>query len=223
MGVEYDLWLDRLLKQSGNARVQRGAPGYIDASTDVALLDVRAGGIGAGDGHAHGRGNPHYWLDPSNAEMITATILEAFARLDPPNAKRYEANRLRFISRLHERIAEWKQVMKPMALVAYHDTWPYFARRFRLHFVAIIEARPGVPPSPSHLASLARLEGIDAIVREPHEPRRDADFLASRTGSRVVILASSVGSVPEARDYLSLIDYNVRMLVTPAKAGAPSP
>lgn len=224
VGVDYDLWLDRLLRQSGNAAVQRGSPGYIDASTDVALLDVRAGGIGPADGHAHGRGNPHYWLDPNNAEMITATILEALVRLDPPNAKRYEANRLRFISQLQARIAEWKQVLKPRALIAYHDTWPYFARRFRLHFVGIIETRPGVPPSPSHLASLARLENVDAIVREPHEPKRDADFLASRTRSRVVILASSVGAVPEARDYLSLIDYNVRALaVTPAKAGVQSP
>ncbi|MGZ5111508.1 MAG: metal ABC transporter substrate-binding protein [Usitatibacter sp.] len=224
VGVDYDLWLDRLLRQSGNAAVQRGSPGYIDASTDVALLDVRAGGIGAGDGHAHGRGNPHYWLDPVNAEMITATILEALARLDPPNAKRYEANRLAFLDRLQARMAEWKRLLdNPPTLIAYHDTWPYLARRFRLHFVGIIEARPGVPPSPSHLASLARLERVDAIVRESHEPKRDADFLASRTGARVVILASSVGSVPEARDYLSLIDYDVRMLVTPAKAGAPSP
>jgi ABC-type Zn uptake system ZnuABC Zn-binding protein ZnuA len=98
-------------------------------------------------------------------------------------------------------------------LIAYHDTWPYLARRFRLHIVGIVETRPGVAPSPSHLASLTRLKA-SAIVREPHEPRRDADFLAARTGAKVVILASSVGAVPEARDYLSLIDYNVRALAT---------
>jgi len=68
-----------------------------------------------------------------------------------------------------------------------------------------------VAPSPSHLAALSRLK-VAAIIREPHEPRRDADFLAARTGAKVVILASSVGAVPEARDYLSLIDYNVRAL-----------
>ena len=81
--------------------------------------------------------------------------------------------------------------------------------------MGVIETRPGIAPSPSHLASLARLgtqERIGAIVREPHEPKRDADFLASRTGARVVVLASGVGAVPEARDYISLIDYNVRAL-----------
>ncbi|HEY4998328.1 MAG TPA: metal ABC transporter substrate-binding protein, partial [Usitatibacter sp.] len=138
VGVDYDLWLDKLLAQSGNARVQRGGAGYIDASTDVALLDVRAGGIGPDDGHAHGRGNPHYWLDPANAAMITATLLEALARLDPPNAKRYEANRLAFLARLEAKMREWSLALgKSPPLIAYHDTWPYFARRFRLHFVGV--------------------------------------------------------------------------------------
>jgi len=216
VGIDYDLWLDRLLKQSGNAVIQRGAPGYIDASTDVALLDVRGGGIGPGDGHAHGRGNPHYWLDPVNAEMITGTILEALMRLDPPNARRFEANRLAFLARLDARMAEWTRALRDTGpLIAYHDTWPYFARRFRLRFVGYIETRPGIAASPAHLAALARkasAEGVKTIVREPHEPRRDADFIAARAGARVVILASSVGAVPEARDYLSLIDYNVRAL-----------
>jgi zinc/manganese transport system substrate-binding protein/zinc transport system substrate-binding protein len=221
VGVDYDLWLDPLLRQSQNRAIQRGAPGYIDASRDIALLDVRAGGIALNDGHAHGRGNPHYWLDPMNAEIITATILEALAALDPPNAKNYEANRLAFLAELERRIDGWKRTLdrafdravdRSPTLIAYHDTWPYFARRFRLHFAGSIEPRPGVPPAPAHLASLARLPGLKAIVRAPHETVRDAQFIATKTGAPVVILASSVGAVPEARDYLSLIDYNVRTL-----------
>jgi ABC-type Zn uptake system ZnuABC Zn-binding protein ZnuA len=215
VGADYDLWLDRLLPQL--------APGtaVIDASRDVALLDVRAGGIGPGDGHAHGRGNPHYWLDPANAEMITGTILEALVLLDPGNAKRYEANRLAFLSKLDARIAAWSASLRNTPpIIAYHDTWPYFARRFRLRIVGIIEARPGVPPSPSHLAKLAG-ERAGIIVREPHEPRRDADFLAAKTGAKVAILTSTIGAVPEARDYLSLIDYNVNALSHPGAGRGP--
>ena len=142
VGLDYDLWLDRLLREARGVAV-------IDASTDVALLDVRAGGIGPGDGHAHGRGNPHYWLDPVNAEMITATLLESFSRLDPANAKRYDANRRAFLAKLDAKLGQWSRALaKAPPLVAYHDTWPYFARRFRLRFVGIIESRPGVAPSP---------------------------------------------------------------------------
>ena len=216
VGVDYDLWLDALLRQSGNAAIQRGAPGYVDASSYVALLDVRAGGIGPGDGHAHGRGNPHYWLDPANAEMITGAILEALARVDPPNAKRYEANRARFLDSLAGRIREWTRLLEHAPpLIAYHDTWPYLARRFRLRFVGIVETRPGVAPSPSHLAALVgtgKETGVRAVVREPWEPARDADFLAQRCGAKVVVLASGVGAVPEARDYVSLIDYDVQAI-----------
>ena len=139
VGVDYDLWLDRLLRQTGNAAIQRGAPGHIDASTDVALLDVRAGGIDPGDGHAHGRGNPHYWLDPVNAEMITATLLESLARIDPPNARQYEANRLAFLARLDAKMREWTHALRNAPpLIAYHDTWPYFARRFRLSIQTVV-------------------------------------------------------------------------------------
>jgi ABC-type Zn uptake system ZnuABC Zn-binding protein ZnuA len=203
VGVDYDLWLDRLLAESRGVQV-------IDASTDVALLDVRAGGIGPGDGHAHGRGNPHYWLDPVNAEMITATFLEAFVRMDPPNAKRFEANRLAFLSRLDSRLAHWsRQLKNAPPLVAYHDTWSYFARRFRLRFVGIIESRPGVAPSPAHLAALietAKKEKVGIVVREAHESQRDADFIASHSGAKVVTLAS------HGDDYLSLIDDDVSRL-----------
>jgi ABC-type Zn uptake system ZnuABC Zn-binding protein ZnuA len=209
VGVDYDLWLDRMLRDARHVHV-------IDASTDVALLDVRAGGIGPGDGHAHGRGNPHYWLDPVNAEMITATILESFVKLDPKNARRYDANRRAFLEKLDAKIAHWSHILaKAPPLVAYHDTWPYFARRFRLRFVGVIETRPGVAPSPAHLAELvdkARAAKVGFVVREPHEPRRDAEFIAAKAGARVAILASTVGAVPAAVDYLSLIEYNVNAL-----------
>lgn len=216
VGVDYDLWLDALLRQSGNAAVERGGPGYVDASTYVALLDVRAGGVGPGDGHAHGRGNPHYWLDPANAEMITGAILEALARVDPAHAKRYEANRTRFLGELEAKVREWTRLLEHAPpLMAYHDTWPYLARRFRLRFVGIVETRPGVAASPAHLAQLVaagKEAGVKAIVREPWEPARDADFIAQRCGATVVVLASGVGAVPQARDYVSLIDYDVQAL-----------
>ena len=57
--------------------ISRGGPFYVDASRGIAVLELRGMSVGPGDGHAHGSGNPHYWLDPENAEIITATLLEA--------------------------------------------------------------------------------------------------------------------------------------------------
>jgi ABC-type Zn uptake system ZnuABC Zn-binding protein ZnuA len=222
VGADYDLWFDRLLKQSGNGAIQRGTPGYVDTSTGIALLEVHGGQVGTA-GHAHGSGNPHYWLDPRNGEIITGTILEALVRIDPANAKFYDANRRAFLARLDEKIRVWEQKLAPLRgapLIAYHNNWAYFARRFRLNLAGFIEPKPGVPPSAAHLAALIKRMESDAIkiiLRQPHEPAKNAEFLARKTGAQVAQLAASVGAATEARDYLSLFDFNVAALIAVAR------
>src|SRR3954466_6605717 len=151
VGLDYDLWADRLLLAMPNETIRRGGAGYVDASYSIATLEVRGMSVGPGDGHAHGNGNPHYWLDPHNAEVMTATIAGRALRLDPESAGTYEATRAAFLARLNDKRTEWESKLAPlrgMPLVAYHNSWPYFARRFRLDFVGFIEVKPGVPPSP---------------------------------------------------------------------------
>jgi ABC-type Zn uptake system ZnuABC Zn-binding protein ZnuA len=219
VGLDYDLWLDRLLAQVGRSEISRGGPAYVDASFAIAVLELRGMSVGPGDGHAHGSGNPHYWLDPKNAETITANILEALTRIDPANARTYEANRQAFLTRLNAKLTEWESklnVLKGVPIVAYHNSWPYFARRFRLDVIGFIETKPGVPPSPSHLADIVRdmrARGVRIVVREPHEPERDVAFVASRAGAQIVKLAASVGALPGADDYISLFDVNVAALM----------
>ena len=75
----------------------------------------------------------------------------------PHNAAVYEANRLAFLARLDGKLADWEATLaalRGVPLVAYHNSWAYFARRFRLDFIGFVEPKPGVPPSPAHLASL---------------------------------------------------------------------
>jgi ABC-type Zn uptake system ZnuABC Zn-binding protein ZnuA len=223
VGLDYDLWFDRLLTQASltqpNARgIRRGEPGHVDASAAIATLDVRGASVGQGDGHAHGSGNPHYWLDPKNADIVTGNILEVFARIDPANGAYYEANRIAFLRRIEEKLPEWTAKLAPLqglSLVAYHNTWAYFARRFRLKIVAFIEQKPGVPPSPSHLAELIRLmreQSVRFIVRQPYEPEKDARFLAGKADANTVVLAGTVGALPAATDYIALFDANVSAL-----------
>lgn len=225
VGLDYDLWLDRLLRQSGNPTLLRGGQGHVDASNAIVLLEVKGGGL-SGGAHAHGAGNPHYWLDPANAEIITGNIVEALARIDSFNAKYYEQRRIDFLARLEQRIQAWKVKLAPLTgkpLLTYHNNWPYFARRFRLNFAGTIEPRPGVAPSPAALAGLIRRmreEQVSIIVRHPQEPARDVDFLARKVGARVAILAASVGDLPQAQDYFSLFETNVAAL-TAAFSGGP--
>lgn len=217
VGADFDLWLDRLLSQAGNARLMKGAAGYVDASAGVALIEVSGASLGT-SGHAHGAGNPHYWLDPHNAAAITGSMLEGLARIDPLHARQYESRRNQFLSRLEVKLKIWEARLAPlrgMPVIAYHNAWPYFARRFRLNVVDYIEPKPGIPPSPAHLARLvARMkeDRIRLVLKDPFESARIPDMLAGRAAAAVVVLAPTVGALPQAGDYFSLFDYNVNAL-----------
>jgi ABC-type Zn uptake system ZnuABC Zn-binding protein ZnuA len=222
VGLDYDLWFDSLLNAAAARELRRGGAGYVDASFGIAPLEVRGVAIGPGDGHAHGSGNPHYWLDPENAGFITANIMEGLARIDPAHTKTYEANRQAFLARLSAKLTEWEAKLAPlksMPIIAYHNSWPYFARRFRLDFAEFLEIKPGVPSTPSHLAAIIdtmRSRNARLVVREPHEPERDVAFVAAKTGASVVVLAASVGAMPGATDYLSLFDTDIAALLDAA-------
>ncbi len=222
VGLDYDLWLDRLLEAGGSRELRRGGAGYVDASYAIAPLEVRGVAIGPGDGHAHGSGNPHYWLDPKNAEFITANIMQGLARVDAAHTKAYEANRQAYLARLSEKLAEWETRLAPLKglpIIAYHNSWPYFARRFRLDFADFLEIKPGVPSTPAHLAAIIetmRARKVKIVVREAHEPERDVTFVAAKAGASVVVLAASVGALPEAKDYIALFDTDIAALLQAA-------
>lgn len=228
VGLGYDHWLDKLLLLHGDAKVNRRGDGYVDGSVGIPLLEVKGRSLdaAANDGHAHGLANPHYWLDPVNADVITGGIAEAMVRIAPELTGKIVANRDEFLARLRTRIAEWERLLAPhrgARLIAYHNTWPYFARRFRLNVLDVIEAKEGVSPSPARLAKLAatiREQNVRVIVHEPFEPDEIPRLLARRTGAVVVKLAPSVGSLPAAGDYLALFDHDVGTLASALSAAS---
>jgi ABC-type Zn uptake system ZnuABC Zn-binding protein ZnuA len=225
VGLGYDYWLDRLIGQIADKRLMRGGEGYVDASAGIPLLEIRGQSVVNEGGHAHGVANPHYWLDPENAAIVTAGIAEALARRAPAEAARILANRERFLAGLAAELQRWSGRLARFAgvkLIAYHNSWPYFARRFRLDIVDFVEPKPGVAPSPAHLARLiaeGRRSDVRAILHEPYEPEESSRLVAQRLEVPFVLLATSVGSVAGVKDYLDLLEYNTATL---AKAlGAP--
>ncbi len=100
-------------------------------------------------------------------------------------------------------------------IVTYHKSWVYFAARFGLRIVAELEPKPGLDPTPGHVAGVMRViqqSGAKAILQEPYFSTRNANFVAQRTGVRVVVAPSSVGHEAAARDYVALFDTIVERL-----------
>jgi ABC-type Zn uptake system ZnuABC Zn-binding protein ZnuA len=174
----------------------------------------------------HGFGNPHYWLDPENARPLTASILGTLARLDPAGRPAFEQNRARFLADLDTRLVRWTRALAPYRgarMVVVHETWTYLAHRFGLAVVAALEPTPGVPPSPSSLASLIqhmKSSGVALLIAGPESDTAVVTQVAARSGARVVTLVPSVGGDPAAPDYLSLLDLNVKRLAEALAGGA---
>jgi ABC-type Zn uptake system ZnuABC Zn-binding protein ZnuA len=219
IGLDHEPWLARVLRSVNDPRLARGSPHYLDASQKIQLLQAETPRVRGERGvHVHGFGNTHYWLDPENARPITELILEALSRLSPADGPFFEANRKRFLQGLDAALARWSRALAPYhgtRVVVVHETWPYFAQRFGLVVVAAVEPTPGVPPSPSAVATLTqrmRDSGLKLLIAEPYSNASVVKQVADRSGARVVTLIPSVGGDPEARDYIGLFDLNVKRL-----------
>jgi ABC-type Zn uptake system ZnuABC Zn-binding protein ZnuA len=224
-GMDLEVGWEPLVREgSRNANIQIGAPGYVDASAHVQKLGVPSGRIDRSRGDVHPYGNPHYWLDPLNAVPLTADIALALTRIDPANAGLYNDRRRDFLAALERRMATWRSRMAPLegrAVASYHESWEYFARRFGLEIVGTLEPKPGIPPSPSHLAQLMdrmKARDVTLILKEPYYENKNPELVARETGARVVELPNQ----PQAgQDYFAFLDSLVER-VAGAAAGTGS-
>jgi ABC-type Zn uptake system ZnuABC Zn-binding protein ZnuA len=169
-------------------------------------------------GDVHPRGNPHYWLHPENGKRIARLFRDKFSELDPQGASLYNANAARFEARIDSTtraLAPQLAAIRGKPVVAYHTSWRYFQEFTGMNIVGFIEPKPGVPPSPSHLAGLIqqmKRTGAKVIVMEPFYDRKMPDFVARNTGAKVLVLPSSVDGVKAVDNYLELVDHDVRRL-----------
>jgi zinc/manganese transport system substrate-binding protein len=211
-------WLKALLDGTRNRKIAAGSSGRIAIAPHIEMLEVPRE-LDRSHGDIHETGNPHFLTDPANAKIAAREICEAFCQLDTSSANFFRANLVKFDERLDAKLAEWKRTLAPFKgarIAAYHNTWLYFARRFELNIDLFLEPKPGIPPSPAHLANVVRTmksENVRAIIVEPFQNRKTAESVAAQTGARVVDFAQYPGGVKGTDDgYIELMDYLVSTL-----------
>ena len=218
-GLELEVgYLPPLLDQSRNSKIRPGSPGYLDASVGCDILERPTGVVTRAMGDVHPFGNPHYWLDPNNGRVIARAIAAKLSEIDPSGAGEYRSNLAAFEAKLAEAEKRWEATLAPyagMELVTYHNSWPNFLKCFKLKAAGYIEPKPGIPPSPSHTVELVNLMSarkIPVILMEPYFDERTPRSVAQKTGATLLRFVPSVGGAPEAKDYISLFDYDVKIL-----------
>jgi zinc/manganese transport system substrate-binding protein len=226
-GLELEIgYLPPLIDQSRNARIRPGAAGYLDASAGCEILGRPTQQVTRAMGDVHPYGNPHYWTDPDNGRVIARAIAAKLGQLDPTHKAKYDQGLQAFESKLTAKDAEWRGKLAPFAgskIVTFHDSWPNFAKHFRLVVAGHVEPKPGIPPSPSHTLEIANLvlaEKIKVILVEPYFDLKTPKYIAEKTGSSVVLGYPSVGGTKDIPDYFALFDADVNALVA-ALGGKP--
>ncbi len=225
VGLEAEhAFLPGLLEAARNPKILRDAPGYIDCSAYVTPLEVPTR-IDRALGDQHPLGNPHINLDPVLGKDMARAIADGLANNYPEYASTFQKNLIAYLAKLDEAIARWEREAAPLRgvkLVSYHPDMIYFAERFGMEAVGTIEIRAGVDPTPGHIAELQermRREGIKLVVRELYYPAGLAETIAQNTGAKLAELPAMVGGVPEAKDYLSFIDYNLHTVLKAVQGG----
>ena len=223
-GLELEIgYLPPLIDQSRNEKIHPGNAGYLDASTGCDILQKPTQVVTRAMGDVHPFGNPHYWTDPENGRVIARAVAAKLAELDPSGEATYEANLAAFEARLTAREREWDARMAPFAgarVVTFHESWPNFAKHFKLEIVGTVEPKPGIPPSPTHTLEIINLiakEKVPLILVEPYFDRKTPDYIAEKTGCTVVTFYPSVGGIPEIKDYFDVFDRNVNTFVNAMK------
>ncbi|MFL6531566.1 MAG: metal ABC transporter substrate-binding protein [Chthoniobacterales bacterium] len=211
-GAELEIgWLPPLLQNARNAKLDVGKPGRVEASQGIKLMGAPQQ-LTRAAGDVHALGNPHFCVDPIIAKTVAQHIAQSFAALDAANAAAYDGNYKKFEATINAKLQEWGTAMLPFKgqhVVAYHDSWPYFAHRFGVEIDVFLEPKPGIPPSPSHLAEVIqqmKAQKIKAVIVEPFHDRKIADKVASETGAKVVDFAQFPGGLPGTDTYVKLID-----------------
>lgn len=216
-GLGLESWASDILGKAGNPGLTKvEAAGAVPEADLIGALGEEAGGA-----HGHGVYDPHVWLDPELAARQVGAIRDALEEADPGHAQEYRANAAAFLEELEAldgRVRGRVDAFARKAFVAFHSSWVYFARRYGLEMVGVVEELPGKEPSASDIAGLLeaiKAEGVTVIFAEPQFSTRAAEAVAESSAGRVkVAVLDPLGNPgdPAVETYLKMMDRNVAVM-----------
>ncbi len=222
-GAELEIgWVPLLQTQSGNEKIQVGAPGFFEAASVVPLLE-RPNRLDRSMGDVHPGGNPHIHLDPRNVAKVAAALGERMAALDPREATYYSDRSKSFLERWEQARIRWEKEaipLKGLPLVVYHKNMTYMIHWLGMREVGNLEPKPGLPPTTAHLSELLanlQRQPAKAVVRSAYNDPRPGEWLAERAKIPSVTIAFTVGGTPKAKDLFALYDDTLARLLAVAK------
>lgn len=223
VGAGVDAWSARLRSAAEHPTervVLIELPGLEPLPADPNERDLDASGGPA-------RFDPHVWLDPIRVrDVIAPALARALVRIDPAGRSRYDANLEALQAEVGHLDAEIRRTLAGHGtkFVAFHGAWHYFAARYGLEQIGVVEEAPGEEPTPREIAKLVvavRAAGVPAILVEPQLSPRIAQAIAAEVGAATVTVDENGDpNDPERATYAALMRWNARAFAR-ALGGSP--
>jgi zinc transport system substrate-binding protein len=244
VGLGLDPWMEKLMKDSApTARIlkvgdrvptltiKEDPVGADDHEHDVADPPKAGGAPRSGpagsiadedEHHEHeheGKGaqDPHVWLDPTRAQLIVRAVAEELGRVDVSHALAYRARATELdtsLTALDKDAEERLKQLRQKGFVTFHGSFGYFADRYKLSILAVIEPFPGSQPTGEYISKVLdviKQKKVPALFSEPQLDARPAKILADEAKIPLGVL-DPVGGGPETDTYEKMIRFNVSQL-----------
>lgn len=157
--------------------------------------------------------DPHVWLNPQNAIVITQQFANTFSQLDPQNASLYQANAKKRVDTINSLDKQLQAQLKPIqnnAFLVYHDAYQYFTKYYQLNNIGSISVSEELPPSAQRIYQLQQeiqKDKVMCIFSESGFTPASLTRLADQTHTRTATL-DSMGYGGNFSDYIQLLQYN---------------
>ncbi|MBX3217293.1 MAG: zinc ABC transporter substrate-binding protein [Labilithrix sp.] len=219
VGLGLDPWMEKLMKDAAPAAR------ILKVGDRVPTLTIKDDPIGANhhdhaDDHDHGgKGaqDPHVWLDPQRAQLIVRAVAEELGRVDAAHAVAYRERATEVdasLTALDKEADERLKALERRGFVTFHGSFSYFAERYKLDILAVIEPYPGSQPTGEYVSKVLRVikdKKVPALFSEPQLDPRPAKVLAEEAKIPLGVL-DPVGGGPETDSYEKMIRFNVSEL-----------
>jgi len=219
VGADLEIgWLPLVLRDSGNAAIQQGRPGYFEAAAFVNRLDIPAT-LDRAHGDVHAAGNPHVHLDPRNVLKVGEALAARMAELDAPNAAAYQAGFKAFAGKWQLAMSRWEKEAAPLRgvpVLVHHASFVYLLNWLGMKELGTLEPKPGIEPTSGQLTSLlARQQSAPArmVLRAAYNPDGPSRWMTDKAGIPAIMLPYTVGGTAEAKDLFGLFDDSLQRLL----------
>jgi len=199
IGVEFeDVWLPKFEAINKNLKI-------VDSGAGIERIEMAkheheehhdhdSHDEGMADEHKHEGSDPHIWLSPANAKIISKNMLKGVVAIDPKNQESYEANYEKLIQKLDALDEEIKKILSDVPqnskFIVFHPSFGYFAKEYGL--VQVPLEIDGKTPKAKDIAKIieeVKENSVKVVIAQPEFTEKYANIIAKESGAKVISIS----------------------------------